>query len=127
MDVPERGCRLDLFKNNLDHLKKLLIPFILLFAIPIAGWISHTNFQYIVYGMEKNWLQDLSYSFSSFSLFLSPLIVIIQMIFFIKLMIASIKAKRTNFILLSAVLILGNCFLGFLSFGRIAMAMAGFS
>jgi len=115
----------DLFKNNLDHLKKLLIPFILLFAIPIAGWISHLIIDFIVYEMEKNWLQDLSYSFYSFSLFLSPLIVIIQMIFFIKLLIASIKAKRTNFILLSAILILVNCFLGFLSLGRIAMAMAG--
>ena len=125
MDVTERECRFDLLKNNLDHLKKLLIPFILLFAIPIAGWISHTKFQYIVSGMEKNWLQDLSYSFYSISFYLSPLIVIIQMIFFIKLLIASIKAKRMNFILLSAVLILVNCFLGFLSFGRIAMAMAG--
>ena len=125
MEVLERGSRFDLFKNNLDHIKKLLIPFVLLFTIPIAGWISHINFQYIVYEMEKNWVQDLSYSFYSSSLFLSPVIVIIQMIFFIKLLIASIKAKRTNFILLSAVLILVNCFLGFLSFGRIAMAMAG--
>ena len=125
MDVEGRGCMFDLFKNNLDHLKKLLIPFILLFAIPIAGWISHLIIDFIVYEMEKNWLQDLSYSFYSFSLFLSPLIVIIQMIFFIKLLIASIKAKRTNFILLSAILILVNCFLGFLSLGRIAMAMAG--
>jgi hypothetical protein len=125
MEVTAKGSRFDLFKNNLDHLKKLLIPFILLFAIPIAGWTSHINFQYIVYGMEKNWLQDLSYSFYSFSLFLSPLIVIIQLFFFIKLLIASIKAKRTNFILLYAVLILVTCSLGFLSFGRIAMAMAG--
>jgi len=125
MNLTERGCRFNLFKNNLDHLKKLLVPFILLFAIPIAGWISHKSIDYIVYEMKKNWLQDLSYSFYSFSLFLSPLIVIIQMIFFIKLLIASIKAKRTNFILLSAVLILVNCFFGFLSFGRIAMAMAG--
>lgn len=125
MEVTERGCRFDLFKNNLDHLKKLLIPFILLFAIPIAGWISHMNFQYIVYEMEKSWLQDLSYSFYSISFYLSPLIVIIQLFFFIKLLIASIKAKRTNFILLSAVLILVNCFLGFLSYGRIAMAVAG--
>ena len=125
MDVTERGCRFDLLKNNLDHLKKLLIPFVLLFVIPIAGWISHIKFQYIVYEMEKNWLQDLSYSFYSISFYLSPLIVIIQLIFFINLLIASIKAKRTNFILLSAVLILVNCFLGFLSFGRIAMAMAG--
>jgi hypothetical protein len=125
MDVTEKGSRVDLFKNNLDHLKKLLIPFILLFAIPIAGWISHKSIDYIVYEMEKNWLQDLSYSFYSFSLFLSPLIVITQMIFFIKLLLASIKAKRTNFILLSAVLILVNCSLGFLSFGRIAMAVAG--
>ena len=125
MEATAKGCRFDLFKNNLNHLKKLLIPFILLFTIPIAAWISHINFQYIVYEMEKNWLQDLSYSFYSISLYLSPLIVIIQMIFFIKLLIASIKAKRTNFILLSAVLILVNCSLGFLSFGRIAMAMAG--
>lgn len=125
MEVTERGSRFDLFKNNLDHLKKLLIPFILLFAIPIAGWISHMNFQYIVYEMEKSWLQDLSYSFYSISFYLSPLIVIIQLFFFIKLLIASIKAKRTNFILLSAVLILVNCFLGFLSYGRIAMAVAG--
>ena len=125
MKVTAKGSRFYLFKNNLDHIKKLLIPFVLLFAIPIAGWISHLKFQYIVSVMEKNWLQDLSYSFYSISFYLSPLIVIIQMIFFIKLLIASIKAKHTNFILLSALLLLVNCFLGFLSFGRIAMAMAG--
>jgi hypothetical protein len=114
-----------LFKQNVDYLKKFLIPFILLFIIPVAGWISHIKFYYVAWDMKEGWLQEAVATYYYLSFYLSPIIVIIQMVFFIVLLIASIKEKQAGFIVLSIVLILVNCCLGFLSLGRILMAVSG--
>lgn len=114
-----------MFETNLIKSNKILVPFILLFIIPVLGFIADLNFQYIAHEMKDTWTQDVFYFVYNKSLYIAPLTNIIQFIYFILLMIVSVRAKHTTFILLSAFLIAFNCITGFSILIRFLSAAAG--
>lgn len=108
-----------------DKLKSWIVFFFLFYIVSIVSFVTEFYFQHIAFTMKDGILQDLAYNSYIYSLYFGPFTNIIQFIYFVILLILSIRHKDKKVIVWSIIFIFLNLIGGFFIFVRWLMAAAG--